>query len=110
MSHPLSDAISAALRAGAGEVRLGGTVPCDFCDADLTADPRPGGFLFQSKAVGPCCADRALARIKGHGEERYIRAYCPASVSFADWVRELRGPDARVRVSPVPGYQGGSRA
>lgn len=82
-----------------GTVPVGRVVLCDFCDEDLTEDTRSGGFLFQSKAVGPCCAEKSLVSIRGYGEERFIRGRCPDGVSFADWVRGLRGPDAAVRVS-----------
>jgi hypothetical protein len=95
-------AVDEAMRSG-GSVPVGDIVLCDFCDEDLTADPRTGGFLFGSKGVGPCCADASLARIKGYGEEWNIRAYCPAAVSFADWVRGMRGPDAAVTVTRLPG-------
>ena len=79
---------------------------CDFCDEDMTADTRSGGFMFGSKAAGPCCAEGLLAKVKGYGEERFIGARCPAGVSFGDWVRGLRGPDAAIRVTP--GLSGGA--
>lgn len=94
----LREAIDEVLRSG-GVVPVGRVVLCDFCDEDLTEDTRSGGFLFQSKAVGPCCAEKSLVSIRGYGEERFIRGRCPEGVSFADWVRGLRGPDAAVRVS-----------
>lgn len=77
---------------------VGRYVECDACGFILTDDDRPGGFLFGSKAYGPCCAKPALARIKGYGEEGHIRAYAPEDQSFADWIRELRGPDAALRI------------
>lgn len=88
-----------ALAAGQDAVvPLGDEVACDICDEDLTADPRSGGFLFGSYAYGPCCAMEGLARIRGYGEEWNIRAWCPAGVSFADWVRGMRGPDAAITI------------
>jgi hypothetical protein len=89
--------------ANGGSVPVGDLVLCDFCDEDLTGDPRTGGFLFGSKAVGPCCAERSLASIKGYGEEWNIRARCPEGVSFADWVRGMRGPGAAVTVTKLRG-------
>jgi hypothetical protein len=86
-----------------GTVPVGDLVLCDFCDEDLTADPRSGGFIFSSSGVGPCCADRREVSIRGYGEERYITARCPEGVSFADWVRGLRGPDAALRVTKFHG-------
>lgn len=76
----------------------GDYVECDMGGEVLTADPRSGGFLFGSKAVGPCCAERVEASARHNGELDYIRARCPEGVSFADWVRRLRGPDAAVRI------------
>lgn len=100
--HPLHQAYSDALDAGGPAViPIGETVLCDSCDTDLTDDPRSGGFLFGSYAYGPCCADRHLASIKGYGEERFIRGWCPEGVSFADWVRrDLRGPGAAITITP----------
>lgn len=113
--HPIhqafSEAVSAAFAQGAASfIPLGRTVLCDSCDKDLTDDPRSGGFLFQSKAFGPCCAERLAASIRGYGEERFIRGRCPEGVSFADWVRGMRGPDAGIRVTPgLPGRPEGAR-
>lgn len=97
----LRRAVGEAVAHGGGTVPVGRVVLCDWCDADLTDDPRPGGFLFCGKAVGPCCAARTLEQVRGHGEEQFIRARCPVGVSFADWVRGLRGPDAAVTVRPL---------
>ena len=99
--HPVHDAYAEALAAGGGTVPLGDTVLCDNCSLDLTADPRTGGFLFGTYAIGPCCAGAYRATVEGYGEERYIRGECPAAVSFADWVRALRGPGAAITVMPL---------
>jgi hypothetical protein len=103
--HPLHQdadfAMEAAMEFGIpGSVPVGDTVLCDIDDTDLTADPRPGGFLFDSYAVGPCCAERYEASARGYGELDHIRARCPAWMSFADWVRAIRGPDAAITVTP----------
>jgi hypothetical protein len=99
--HPIHQAYAEALEAGGPAViPLGGTVLCDVCDLDLTTDPRSGGYLFGSYGYGPCCAARKLETIKGYGEESHIRAWCPAGVSFADWIRDMRGPDAAIRITP----------
>ena len=88
-----------ALNAGqTGTFPLGRNVLCDVCDTDLTDDPRTGGFMFGSYAYGPCCAERQLITIRRYGEEWNIRARCPEGVSFADWIRSLRGPDAGITV------------
>ena len=102
-THPLHQACFDALDAGGpAEIPVGRVVLCDACDADLTDDSRSGGFLFGSYAYGPCCADKQLRSIRGYGEEWNIRARCPEGVSFADWVRDLRGPEAAIVIKPGP--------
>jgi len=99
--HPVHRAYADALEAGGPAViPLGDTVLCDACDFDLTADTRSGGYLFGTSAYGPCCADRRMESIRGYGEEHYIRARCPEGVSFADWIRGLRGPGAAIKITP----------
>ena len=106
--HPIHQAYADALDAGGpAEIPVGRTVLCDIDDTDLTGDPRSGGYLFGSYGVGPCCAERYLATIRGYGEERFIRARCPEGVSFADWIRGLRGPDAAITITP--GHPGAIR-
>jgi hypothetical protein len=107
MTHRIHEEFSQAVRdaltdGNASVIPVGDTVICDWCDADMTADHRSGGFMFGSKAAGPCCAEAFLERVKGYGEEWNIRAWCPPGVSFADWVRGLRGPNAVIRVTPGP--------
>jgi hypothetical protein len=85
-------------RGGDAVIPLGRDVLCDSCDTDLTDDPRTGGFMFGSFAYGPCCLHK-LDRIRSYGEEDHIRAWCPEGVSFADWVRGMRGPDAAITVT-----------
>jgi hypothetical protein len=99
--HPLHQAFAAALDAGAPAViEVGSTVLCDSCDTDLTTDSRSGGYLFGSYGYGPCCAERRLQTIRGYGEENHIRARCPEGVSFADWIRGMRGPAAAITITP----------
>ena len=69
---------------------VGRYVECDGCGADLTDDTRTGGFLFGGTPYGPCCAEKALARIKGYHEEDRIRGYCTPGMAFADWIRQYR--------------------
>lgn len=96
----IRDAYLAALESGEDAViPVAANVFCDFCDEDLTADTRSGGFLFGSKAVGPCCAERSEASIRGYCEEWNILGRCPEGVSFADWVRGMRGPDAAITIT-----------
>jgi hypothetical protein len=105
MSHPIHRAYAAALDRAMDEgtasvIPLGRTVLCDVDDTDLTDSTASGGYMFESKAVGPCCAQRHEEMVRAYGEERFIGERCPAGVSFADWVRGLRGPDAAIRVTP----------
>jgi len=101
--HPIHKAYFDALDAGGpAEIPVGRVVLCDACDTDLTDDPRSGGYLFGTYAYGPCCADERLKSIRGYGEEWNIRARCPEGVSFADWVRDMRGPEAAIVIKPGP--------
>jgi hypothetical protein len=103
--HPLYQATDAAMadaieRGLPGFVPLGDTVLCDDCDTDYTASQATGGILFQSKALGPCCAPEWEESARKYGEEHFIRGRCPEGVSFAGWVRSLRGPDAAITIEP----------
>lgn len=80
-------------------VPIGDVVVCDVCDLDFTSSEQSGGFIFGSYAYCSACAAKALPDIKSYGEDRLIRACCPPGQSFADFVREFRGPNASVRVS-----------
>jgi hypothetical protein len=77
---------------------VGRHVECDACGFDLTEDERAGGYLFGSKGYGPCCAAERLKQILAYGEEHFIQAYAPEDRAFADWIRDMRGPDAAVRI------------
>ena len=99
--HPVHQAYADALAAGGPAViDLGRTVLCDNDSTDLTDDPRSGGFLFGSYAIGPCCSHEYLRRVEGYGEERFIKAWCPEGVSFADWCRALRAGNNAITVTP----------
>lgn len=99
--HPIHKAYADALEAGGPAViPVGRTVLCDIDDTDLTDDPRSGGYMFGSYGVGPCCVERHEAMVRGYNEEHFIKARCPEGVSFADWIRSLRGPDAAIRITP----------
>lgn len=105
--HPIHQAFADALDAGGPAViPLGQLVLCDIDDTDLTDDSRSGGFLFGSYGVGPCCAERYLASIKGYGEEHFIRAWCPPGLSFADWVRQIRAKTGSNAITITPGMPG----
>lgn len=82
-------------------IDIGPIVVCDLCDEDWTTRTESGGFVFQSKAVCPKCADRHLRQITLAHEEHYIRARCPLGQSFADFVRAYRGGNNSIRIGPV---------
>jgi len=71
-------------------IEMGNVVICDYCNKDWTDEKESGGLLFQSNAVCPDCADRAMKNIKKYNEESFIRGICPENLSFADWVRSVR--------------------
>jgi hypothetical protein len=95
--HPVHQAYADALQRGApADIPLHDTVLCDGDDTDFTDSPQSGGFLFGSYAIGPCCAQKWEDRARDYGELDHIRGRCPEGVSFADWVRGMRSPDAAI--------------
>ena len=81
------------------EIPQGRLVFCDICDQDYTDSDAQGGFIFGSYAYCPSCAAKRLPEIESYGEKGHIRAFCPEGKSFADFVREYRGPDATISVT-----------
>lgn len=69
---------------------VGDCVCCDICNDDYTSSTASGGFLFGSYAYCPKCAEAHIKGIRGHGEEKYIKEWCPPGLSYADWVRRIR--------------------
>ena len=83
------------------EIDIGRTVLCDSCGEDYTDSQRCGGFIFQSRAICPQCAADWMASIIANSEQRMIRAACQEGQSFADFVREYRGPNNTVSIGPL---------
>lgn len=79
-------------------IDVGDSVCCDYCGDEYIGKPDQGGLLFQSKAVCPQCAPKLEADAKLYGEESFIRARCPAGMSFHAWVMSLRGGDNTIKV------------
>ncbi|MGI9451970.1 MAG: hypothetical protein ACR2QH_15210 [Geminicoccaceae bacterium] len=75
-------------------IDCGDQVLCDMCNKDYTHSILSGGYLFGSNGVCPACAPGMMENIKRHGEEDYIRGHCPKDMSFADWIRKIRGGPA----------------
>lgn len=71
-------------------IDIGEMVICDVCNEDYSNSNESGGFIFTSKAYCPKCAKKRLPEIKGYGEEKYIKAYCPSTMSFKDMVLAWR--------------------
>lgn len=71
-------------------VDVGAVVVCDMCSVDYTERGDMGGFIFGSYAYCPLCAATHLPKIRGYGEEHFIRARCPAGTTFADFIRQHR--------------------
>jgi hypothetical protein len=82
-------------------IPLGKSVFCDSCGEDYTTSPAKGGILFESKAICPTCAPAWEKGAKKYGEEQFIRGRCPEGKSFADWVRDFRGPNASVCITKL---------
>jgi len=80
-------------------VEVGRLVVCDQCDDDYTDKPDSGGFIFCSHAYCPKCAAKSMPSIIGFNEQHMIRAVCLPGQSFADFVREYRGPNAGIKIS-----------
>ena len=83
------------------KIPIGNIVVCDQCDIDYTSRDDRGGIILGSNAFCPSCTPKMLADVARHREEHYIRARCQADQSFADFVREYRGPEAYVRITKV---------
>lgn len=108
--HPIHQAYADALAKGAPvRIEIGRDVLCDIDDTDLTDDPRSGGYMFGSYAVGPCCAEQHEARVRGYGEQHFITARCPEDMSFADWVRAIRAATGNNAITITPGHPGAIR-
>lgn len=98
-------AAAAAADPASREIPVGDRVECDFCGGIWTDRTESGGLLFGTKAVCPDCAAETEKSARRNGEQGFIRARCPNTMAFADWVRGLRGPGAVIRVGPMPSFR-----
>ncbi len=80
-------------------IDMGDQVLCDWCGKDYTNSDAKGGFMFGFKATCPSCAPKMEADAKKYDEEHYIRARCPADLTFREWVLRLRNGDNRIIVT-----------
>jgi len=100
MNEKLKDAWNKAVQTGE-KVDVGDIVVCDICDVDYTGSPESGGFVFGSTGYCPVCAVEGLETIKKYNEEKYIKATCPPDKSYADFIREYRGPNNYIQISKL---------
>lgn len=80
-------------------IPVGRTVLCDACNGDWTDRPESGGMVFESKAICPSCMPQWVASAMKYNEGHAIRARCPQGMSFADFIRAYRGPNAAITVT-----------
>lgn len=78
-------------------IDMGDTVLCDLCNEDWTTRTESGGILVGSHAWCPTCEPAALRNMQEHNEMHLLKGKCPEGVSFADWVRQLRGGDNKIK-------------
>lgn len=72
---------------------VGDRVFCDDCGIEYTDSEDPGGIAFgrsAGKAICGRCAPKWIALARKHGETHLIKALCPITKPFAQFVRELR--------------------
>lgn len=79
------------------KIDLGDIVVCDSCMTDYRGKSASGGFIFESKAIGPCCEQAWRKRIDRNYEQDKIRESCPRDMTFQQFVlayRAARGNNA----------------
>lgn len=76
-------------------------VVCDFCEKDYSDSDEKGGLLFQSRAVCPLCSKKIEKDAIKYGEEKYIRARCPADKTFREFVLDVREEQLRKIISEI---------
>jgi hypothetical protein len=92
----------AAFQQSGAAIPIGDIVLCDDCNADWTGRKESGGLVFGSKGICPDCEPRWRASIAQYHEQDHISAECPEIQSFADFIREFRGPDSFIMVRSGP--------
>lgn len=83
-------------------IDIGRLVACDDCGADYTDRPEQGGFIWHNRATCPECADRLMKALPTQKLIRLMKygRHCPQGTSFADFVRQIRGPNNTIKVNP----------
>jgi hypothetical protein len=95
----------AALKPGT-EIDIGRLVACDDCGTDYTDAKDTGGFIWHNRASCPECADRKFKALPTQQLLTLMRKglHCPSAMSFADFVREVRGENAKIKINPPKGH------
>lgn len=77
-------------------------VACDECGDEYTDSKGSGGFIWLNRATCPKCANNVLQVLPTQKLKRLLNTawLCPSEMSFADFVREVRGPNATIKVPP----------
>jgi predicted Zn-ribbon and HTH transcriptional regulator len=76
-------------------IDIGRIVVCDFCSDDHTDSDATGGLIFGSYAICPKCVHKV------QDESSRINARCPEGTSFGDFVRQYRGGNNTISITPV---------
>ena len=77
-------------------------VRCDLCNKDWTDSNVSGGIMFAGKSCCPECEPGMEEKALREGEEHYITARCPQSLSYSDWTTKIIRPLEQVR-GAIPG-------
>ena len=80
-------------------IELGDTVVCDVCNEDYTDSDAVGGFVFGSYGYCPICAVDGMKSIIKYKEERMIKAVCPPTTSFGDFIRRYRNGNNKLIIT-----------
>lgn len=72
------------------KIDSGNHVNCDSCDEEYMDSDEKGGFLFESKAICPKCADRWEQSAKKYGKSRFITVRAHTNETFRDFVYRIR--------------------
>lgn len=85
------------------KIDIGEMVLCDLCNTDFSegkeAAGERGGFIYLSKGVCPRCAPDFYKLIKQYDEQEHIKALCPTTKTFREFILEKRGGNHYVTIT-----------
>lgn len=102
MSNPAAPLWGIAALNPGREVDIGRMVACDDCGRDFTDSAAVGGMILWNRASCPDCM-AALAHYPSPAVRARIKAnakLCPVGMSFADFVRSVRGSNNTIKIQP----------